>query len=730
MWANALYKKKWGAAMLSSLFAILLGLAIGGTTPFEILELRITDRLFEWRGPLDLSDSPVVLVAISDQADLEIPEPWPWPRSYHARLVDNLNAAGARVIGFDVTFPQPDEHHPHNDSLFAQAIRRHGNVILAGDIRSERRGGASELVQYLPPFRELHRNNPNAWGYVSNHVDDDASIRRYLPVREHLNTRYHPLGLELIRYYKNLDTLVVRDTGSHFDLGFVRIPKDDRNSMLINYHGGPGSFPEFSYDQIIDDGNTILTSDRDFFGLHHPDEKDFGDFDDPDYGLLHTGDLKDKIVIVGATLPELQDFHPTPFSPHFPGYEIHANAVQTILNENFLQNANPWILLSVILLPVILICFFTIYKGAVGGFFLMIALAAVIIAGVYLLFIHFATRLDLIIPMMSILLGYMSSTSYSFFVEQMEKRRIRNIFGSYVSPELVNTMIESGEEPQLGGNEVYITAFFSDIQSFSAFSEKLPPAQLVDLINEYLSGMTDILTGEQGTLDKYIGDAIVAFFGAPIPIEDHALRACITSQRMILKQRELCEKWKKERNRWPDIVPQMQTRIGINTGWMVTGNMGSSTRFNYTMMGDNVNLAARCESGAKSYGVYTMVTEDTKREAQASGDDCIFRYLDKTVVVGRTQPVNLYEIVGLRSVLGRDALECVEIFEAASTRYLNQEWNQAIKGFRESSKLEPYQPRTPGIKTNPSLLMIDRCQAMATDPPGNDWDGVFVMKSK
>lgn len=700
------------------------------TMPFRTLELRLTDWLFEWRGPLTVDESPVVLVAISDQADYEIAESWPWPRNYHARLVDNLNAAGARVIGFDVTFIQPDDYSAANDSLFARAIERHGNVVLAGDIRAERRGGTSHMVRRLTPYRELQASNPNPWGIISNPLDEDGFVRRYRPFVEHLGQRHHAFGLELVRRYLDLDSLVIADTPTHYELGFTRIPKFDHHTMLINYHGGLATFTEYSYEQIIDDGSIILNSDREFFGIEHPDDKQYGDFDDPGYGLLHTGDLQDKIVIVGATMPELQDFHPTPYSPQLPGYEIHANAIQTILSAHYIRPLGPALRLAAVVAPVVLISIVTIYKGVLAGFAGLVLLSVSLTGTAQWLFSYRDIRMELVLPMVPLLLGYATSSTYSFVTEQMEKRRVRSLFGSYVSPELVNMMIESGEEPRLGGEEAYISAFFSDIQSFSAFSEQLEPVRLVELINEYLTEMTTIITEEQGTLDKYIGDAIVAFFGAPIALADHALRACVASQRMILQQNELRRKWSIVENEWPSIVGEMRTRIGINTGTMVTGNMGSSIRFNYTMMGDDVNLAARCESGAKTYGVYTMVTERTCREAQRYGDDCVFRYLDRVVVMGRTQPVDIYEIVGLRTHVDRSTLECIDLYETAMAAYRHQRWDQAAAHFRQSARLEPLSPDMPGVKTNPSLVMIERCAAMRQTPPGDDWDGVFVMDSK
>lgn len=712
------------------IFSLLVGWMVVSTTPIQTLELRITDALFRFRGSLELNNSPVVLVAISDQADEEIPEMWPWPRKYHAQLVHNLNAAGAKVIGFDVTFIQADEFNPLNDTLFARAMQSYGNVVLAGDIRTERRVGRAEVVRYLPPYGLFLDQGQADWGVISYPLDPDGFVRRYQPVFNHLGQQYPSFALQLLRHYKDLDAVTFQEKGRHSHLGFTRIPTFGRSGMLINYHGAANTFPVYSYEQIIDDSHTLMMSDREFFGIEDPEDKEYGMFDDPDFGLLHSGDLEGKIVIVGATMPELQDFHPTPFAAQFPGYEIHANVIQTILDGTFLKQAPFGILILFTVLPVLLVILFTVYRGVVAGFVSLILLTTIIGAAVAVFFTQWSMRLELLLPLTPLYLGFLSSTTWRFVTDQIEKRRVQSLFGSYVSPELVRTMIDSGEEPRLGGEESHITAFFSDIQSFSAFSEQLEPRKLVDLINEYLSAMTDIITEENGTLDKYIGDAIVGFFGAPHPVPDHAYRACIASQRMVLKQAELRQRWKKEGNKWPAMVSQMQTRIGLNTGLMVTGNMGSSTRFNYTMMGDNVNLAARCESGARSYGVFTLVTESTVSEALRFGDECVFRYLDSTVVKGRAKPVCLYEITGLRSHLHSDVFECLALFAEGVAHYQEQRWQLALNLFLKSAELEPWRPGLPGVTSNPSLVMAERCRHLKQHPPGDDWDGVYIMKTK
>ena len=315
--------------------------------------------------------------------------------------------------------------------------------------------------------------------------------------------------------------------------------------------------------------------------------------------------------------------------------------------------------------------------------------------------------------------------------ERKQKRRITGMFGTYLSPSLVEKMLSSGEEPKLGGIDAEITAFFSDVQGFSGFSELLTPQQLVALMNEYLTAMTDILMEEGCYVDKYIGDAIVGIFNSPVELEKHAYKACVTTQLLHARLLELRAKWAGEGDKWPPFVSRMQVRIGLNTGHATVGNMGSEKRFNYTMMGDSVNLAARCESGAKSYGVYTMVTGETKRAAEAAGDECVFRFLDKIIVKGRSEPAEMYEVVCLRQQLDDATARCLATYAQGIEHYRAQRWDAALECFTEAATLEPNRPeRNPDSPSTPSLVMLERIHQLMAAPPPADWDGVFVMRSK
>ncbi len=721
-------KHKWWQLPLILLAGFFITLLVTYSDPVRQVEYQIIDRLFEIRGPIPVQDTTVVIVTISQQADEAIPYKYPWPTRYYAKLIENLNKAGARAIGIDVLFDQRDKHNPKNDSLFAAALSKYDNVVMAASLikdKKNRGGGSRSKIRTLVEPNSVLRNST---GYrpalVNMPADLDEEIRRYFLSLKFNNKVYRSMALELLKIYHGWEEPRVRSKESYFYFAEYKIPKYDNHTMVINYFGPSGIMPWYSFHTVIDDSTVLLEAETPGW--------QFNSFSDPNFGLLQSGVFKDKIVLVGATMKELHDFHATPFATagNRPGVTIHANALQTILSGKYVQYASPWLNLLLLIAFLILMAAATRLTKGFWSFGIFLFLGFGIAAMSLISFLNYSFIIGVTGPLIALTVGYLSTLSYEYVTEQREKKRIHGMFASYVAPAVVDKMIASGQEPQLGGDAVYMTAFFSDIQSFSTFSEKLEPHQLVELINEYLTAMTDIITEEDGTLDKYIGDAIVAFFGAPVSLEDHAYSACLVSQRIQIRLDELTQKWKSEGDKWPELVHHMKNRIGINTGQMITGNMGSTRRFNYTMMGDAVNLAARCESGAKSYGVYSMVTGETKGEAEKYGDDIVFRFLDQIIVKGKTEPVEVYEIMGLKEHITDEQKECKKLFEQGIICYQNQEWENALSLFEKAKELEASKPDPPLVKTNPSLVYIERCKQMQQKPPGKEWDGVYRMTSK
>ncbi len=447
--------------------------------------------------------------------------------------------------------------------------------------------------------------------------------------------------------------------------------------------------------------------------------------------------FNNAIVLIGPEEKTFQDLAPTPFDKaSVPKVSVHGNLIKTLTTGTYLKRLPDWIDYVATFVVCILMAILAVYQGnraslvQAGGILLLVGY---VIMG-FLTFSETHVIWPITTPACAGISTSFIGLAAMVVIEQKAKGKLKGMFGSYVSSDLVEQMVDSGEEPKLGGEETGITAFFSDVQAFSSFSELLTPTGLVDLMNEYLTAMTNILQEERGTLDKYIGDAIVAMYGAPIPMDDHAYQSVRTAILMQQKQIELRKKWVPEVEKWGKchgLVTQMQTRIGCNTGTATVGNMGALDRFNYTMMGDMVNLAARCESGAKAYGAYIMVTEETKIASEQTKDDIAFRYLDRIVVKGRSQPVAMFEPTGFMNELNQETQDCLDCFSQGIDKYLAQDWAGALSSFEKAKELEPNKPGvTPGVKDNPSMILIDRCLIMQENPPGDDWDGVYVMTTK
>lgn len=725
------------------------------------LEDKLLDWRFRYRGERP-APVKVVYVDIDSQSISEIGGT-PWSRHYFARVAAALiERARVKAVGIDVVFSENGvaesidwKKRVEGNRELARYLAKEPPVVVAAsyaaaidrDINgeliqrelprvSELKPGEAGEPPELPSFRINEKDARRQWSpALIGLIDSLDGGTRVVPAYATtvLRTYWH-LSIELARLHYGLPPEGVTVAGDRIELRradgalVTAIPLRDGQMMEVNWFSAwlsPRN-PRVAFSTAFHYAE-MLASEK-------PEERAAAE------AFFAQGDFKDAIVLIGPVDPLEQDLAPTPFdAAPMPKVGIHGNLVKTIVAGEYLKRLPAvagvaWADYALVLGLTVLVALLAMSGGA-RSVTAKIASVAGMAVYAWLAFVLFEAQ-HLVLPLAAPL-GAAFTTSFAGVIwqlieEERQKGRIKGMFGTYVSPQLVERMVESGEDPQLGGHEDEITAYFSDIQSFSSFSEQLGSGPLVELMNEYLTACTDIVQEEGGTLDKYIGDAVVAMFGAPIALPDHAYRACVASQRVHLRLAELREKWKAEGGKWPEIVWRMQSRIGLNSGRATIGNMGSRTRFNYTMMGDNVNLAARMESGAKAYGVYTMVTEATKTACeQHGGDRLMFRFLDKIVVKGRSQPVPVYEVVGLKENVGADTRACLECFGKGIERYHAQAWDEATALFRESATLEPNAPgKTPGVETNPSLVMIERCAAMKAEPPGAGWDGVYVMKSK
>jgi len=718
------------------------------------LENKLLDWRFHYRGPIA---SPVKVIYVDvDSISIDEIGGWPWSRTFFARVIRTLiEKGGARAVGMDFVFSklgiaQSVDHQKWidgNRDLGIYLLRTPSVVVAASYAASDFRDSLGKrLVRDLPlvasglgpidkieppetPQFDIGRTVPFSPPGVAI-IDTLHSATRWVPLYTPSNVRtYYHMAVELARIYYGLDRDGVRIGPDSLDFvrpdGSVvrRVPLTDSQLVEINWFSrwrDAAHNPRASFNQIW---SFVLNLDSD-----NPEAKKAAE-------EFFSQEFKDSVVLIGPVDPLLQDLASTPMDDEFvPKVGVHGNLLKTIISGEFIRR--PPEIISWILVFALTGLVTTL--GLAGGGRAMLAKLAAVFSMVFYVGLCFEAfrRANLVLPIAAPV-GAAFSTSFvalvwQIVIEQKQRGRIKGLFSTYVSPALVTRMIDSGEEPKLGGVEEQITAYFSDIQAFSTFSEKLSPPRLVELMNEYLTACTDIVQAEGGTLDKYIGDAVVAIYGAPLALPDNALRSCVAALRVHKRIDELREKWKHEGDKWPEIVHKLQTRIGLNSGRAVVGNMGSHTRFNYTMMGDNVNLAARMESGAKSWGAYSMCAESTKIECEKFGPDAVvFRALGRIVVMGRAQPVPIFEIVALKEDATDAARECIGIFGQAMERHYARDWDGAIALFQRSAQLEPNMPgKTPGVKTNPSLVYIDITEGYKSDPPPPEWNGVYVMKEK
>lgn len=659
---------------------------------------------------------------------------WPWQRQIHGQFMALANNEKPAVIAWDILFTEPDTVEPNNDAILLAGTKAATEVAVifgaqSSDVRLPATAGtitrpltriegdraAIPLTPFMAgPLPELAA--AASLGFVDTPPGPDG-VRRVAPLLIRVGNKVYPsLSLQCVLAFWHVPPEQVRirlGDGIYFPAGGreQRVPIDDAGGYLVNYRRGLHGANEISY-----------------YGLINALERKYRRKE----AVPNMPDVTGRILLVGQIADGLADFGPTPFSPLTPLVFVHVNVIENILRHDFARRPPagvPWLGALVL--------------GLFGlGYFSRRRLASHILFSVAVVVVYaFAstqawTSLSLWLPLVAPLLGFVAVQVFALgrriLVEQRAKAQIKGMFGTYLSPAVVDRIVESGEMPRLGGHEAEITAYFSDIQGFSTFSEIIPPDRLVKLMNEYLTVCTDIVQEEGGTLDKYIGDAVVAMFGAPVALPDHAFRACVAAQRVQAGIAMLRAKWQSEGDTWPDIVWKMQSRIGLNSGPCIIGNMGSRSRFSYTMMGDNVNLAARMESGAKNWGVYTMCTEATKNAcARHGGDRVVFRALGRIVVMGRSHPVPIFELVGLKEIVANPAQECLALFETALAKYHARDWQGALDGFGRSAELEPNQPgKTPGVKTNPSLVYSGIARKHLAAPPPPDWDGAYVMTEK
>ena len=750
---STLYRLRW--VLLAPIPVAWCVIAHFGFLTF--LENKLIDERFRFRGPIN-APARVVYVNI-DPASLAKIGGWPWSRAYFATVAkDLIGQGGAKAVGMDIVF---------NDEGRAESVDMEklisGNLALgrflfgsksvlvgasytALDFRDVNGKPASRefpdlnrsdlppLSQIEPPeLPSLNVGRPLQYGPPGVALIDtvDGGTRFAWLFAPTPGRTYFTMGIELARIYYGVDREGIKISNESIEMtrpdGTVvaRIPLYKKQMLEINW-----------FSRWLDAERNPYVSFSDAYGYSQMLASD--NAANKKTAAEFYAQFKDAIVLIGPT--DILTFHdaaPTPFDDRdVPKVSVHGNLFKTIVSGRYIGRLPEWGAYVAIFLLSALATGLALGGGS-GPRAVLSKVMAILSAVIYVAaaFELFKTS-NFIIPVVAPIAGALTTGGVALLwqiaEEQKQKSRIKGMFGAYVAPALVARMVDSGEEPKLGGVEETITAYFSDIQSFSSFSEKLTPPRLVELMNEYLTACTDIIQAEGGTLDKYIGDAVVSIYGAPLALPDHPIRAAVAALRVHRRCDELRAKWNAEGDRWPEIVRNLQTRIGLNTGLCVVGNMGSHTRFNYTMMGDNVNIAARMESGAKSWGVYTMCTESTRAECERlEPGRVVFRALGKIIVKGRSTGLPIFELAALKEDATDRLRECIALFEQGLAKYYARDWDGALELFHRAEALEPNgKGRKPGTSNNPSLVYIGIAEGYREEPPPTGWDGVYEMKEK
>ena len=729
------FLKKFFVVLSAVFFTILLTQDYLFTfAPLKELELKLIDSRFLQRGKIDITDSSnVIILEMTQDLFDQIPPPYnksPFPRFIYAKVIENLTKAGVKAIGIDVEMPGPDQYSPENDSLMIRAIRKSGKVVVAGKIDDVREKLIEENTSWVKNLKENYDNifyvADSSIGIVRVSPDYDGVYRRYLPyIQSGVTQELVPsFGFALLnKYYGLKNNTIAKRLGNYFMLDDKKIPCYDRFSTLVNFYGSSGTFPRVKLIDVLDDKN-FKTIDEINLG------EDINTWDNPDYGLLSSGRFKDKVVLIGSTMPEDRDLLPISFAKGkqkgdnlIYGVEFHANIIQNIISRNFLSvQTKESELLTILFLTAVsfyVSSFIRKIKLRIGFLievfnfiFILLLVFGIYELSVYL-FIHSKLVTSIVSPALAVVIGYFSSTAYHFLKERQQNVLIKGMFSQYVSKNVVNELLLNPDKLRLGGERKNVSVLFSDITGFTTFAENKQPEELVGFINQYLNEMTEIIIANEGTLDKYLGDAVMSFWGAPIELEDHAFKACMSALQMQDKLVEMREKWTRTGE------TPIRVRIGVNTGYVIVGNIGGEKRFDYTVLGDDVNLASRLEGANKEYGTNIMISDLT---FECCKDKLLVRELDVIRVKGKSKPTKVYELISLvGDKKAEEAIEKMDLYFQALDLYRHKSFEAALDYFKRSyEKLGDY----------PSKVYMQRCEFYLKNPPDENWDGVFEMKTK
>ncbi len=692
-------------------------------------------------------DERIVIIDIDEKSLAEVGR-WPWNRDIMAKLTNLLfDEYGVYLVGFDIVFAEEDKSsglHILNqlatDELseqkeFIERVNKLQKVLdydqLFLDSLSNRRvvlgyyfNNSSDAEGYLisgklpqpiysaDDFSGININvdarkasgygsnlarfqsDTTAAGHFNPWIDDDGIVRRIPMLHEYNGDYYESLSLSMVRALLGADVVIPIFGGSNetdsdyfelewLEIGDVKIPVDEHIQSLVPYRGEKGSFKYISASDVLN-------------------------------GRIKKSELQDRIILVGTSAPGLFDLRSTPVENKYPGVEVHANMIAGIIDESiklkptFTRGAEfIQILLIGILLSFIIPCISPLLANLVFGIFLALMIG-------FNFFIWETANLVLPIAplLLMLLIMYLINMTFGFFIERRSKREISGLFGQYIPSELVDELSENPKAASMDAENREMSVLFSDVRGFTTISEGLEPAELSKLMNAILTPLTGVIHKNRGTIDKYMGDAIMAFWGAPLEDKDHARHAIQAGYDMIERLQALKHEFK-ERG-WPEI----NIGVGINTGEMSVGNMGSEFRMAYTVLGDTVNLGSRLEGLTKNYGVDIIVSETTKEAVP----DYIYMKLDRVKVKGKNEPVTIYQPVAPIEEISHDEEIEIDEYDKALDYYYRQEWDKA------KSKINLLQQSYSRKKVYE--IYLERIESYFDEPPPESWDGVFTHTIK
>ncbi len=732
---------------ISALSLLLFAMHVQGSPRFEVID-RIENYLYDVRVRLTMPgtiDDRVVIVDIDEASQAELGQ-WPWPRNTLADIVDNLfDGYGIKVLGFDTLFAEAEETSAERviadfeSSVFAeqpafrdklQLLResldsniRFAEALIARDVvtgfvfKDSLADNEPETIGALPspviyadeisdvdvPFveakgfaanlTELQENAADGGFFDSPLIDSDGVFRRSPLVQRYNGDLYPSLALAVTRlatgspavglsFAANRSGNLTGIDLEYLQLGEQQIPVNEQVAVFIPFRGRQGSFHYVSAKDVV-----TGSAPRDL--------------------------LKDKIVLLGASAAGLLDLRSTPVGQRYIGVEAHANLISGLLDSTIKQQPSysDGLELSLLTLLGLLTALVLPRLSPISALLFVVALLATAMASNLWMW----SSLGLVVPIASLLcytlIAALLQINYGLFVESRNKHHLSRIFGQYIPRALVDELDESGEEVSLEGESKELSVLFSDVRGFTTISEGLDAKELTSLMNAFLTPITNVIQKNRGTIDKYMGDAVMAFWGAPLADPDHAQHAVLTGLEMIDVVNNLGEEF--ESRGWPPIA----VGVGVASGEMNVGNMGSEFRVAYTVMGDTVNLGSRLEGLTKQYGVSMIVNEGTVRITPG----IVYRELDLVRVKGKHEGVAIFEPLGLEADISCTTRYALDKFTHALSAYRRQDWDFAERSLTELKE------------SNDELLYnvyLDRIRQFRQEPPPGDWDGVFEHLTK